>query len=263
MPASVLQELESQHHVVQFYDRDEEALAANAGAYLGDALRRGGAAVSIATSAHNAAFVEQMRRRGAEPDRAVRERRLVLLDSREALSRCLAAGEPSEDCFDAFVGELVRELQSRAEGNGLRAYGEMVGLQWNAGRQAAAERLEEFWNRLLAAHNFSLFCAYQIDVFGREFQAGVLDRVLCAHSHVVPAEADGALENAVERAMEEVLGPRAEEIRPLMKPKFRPAWAAVPTAQAAVLWLRNNLPGCADEILRRARLHRDTGAPPA
>jgi hypothetical protein len=53
--------------------------------------------------------------------------------------------------------------------------------------------------------------------------------------------------------MDEVLGPRAERLRPLIKANYRPAWAAIPQAEALVLWLRNNLPDFADEILDRAR----------
>jgi hypothetical protein len=33
----------------------------------------------------------------------------------------------------------------------------------------------------------------------------------------------------------------------------RPAWGKVPPAEALVLWLRNNLPVSADQILARAR----------
>ena len=39
----------------------------------------------------------------------------------------------------------------------------------------------------------------------------------------------------------------------MIKANFRPAWAVVPQGEATVLWLRNNLPGYADEILARAR----------
>ena len=53
--------------------------------------------------------------------------------------------------------------------------------------------------------------------------------------------------------MQEVLGPRLEQLRESMRTNHRPAWAKVPPAEALVLWLRNNLPGTADRILARAR----------
>ncbi|MGH7528201.1 MAG: hypothetical protein ACREMX_16025 [Gemmatimonadales bacterium] len=42
-------------------------------------------------------------------------------------------------------------------------------------------------------------------------------------------------------------------MKALIKANYRPAWAAIPGAEAVVLWLRNNLPEHADEILGRAR----------
>jgi hypothetical protein len=67
------------------------------------------------------------------------------------------------------------------------------------------------------------------------------------------AGADGNLEGAVNDAIEQVLGSRAKELKLLINANFRPAWAVVPQAEATVLWLRNNLPHYADEILARAR----------
>jgi hypothetical protein len=49
-----------------------------------------------------------------------------------------------------------------------------------------------------------------------------------------------------------------EEVRLLMKANFRPAWAEVPKAEGIILWIRNNLPDIADDILDRARQHYQT-----
>jgi hypothetical protein len=131
----------------------------------------------------------------------------------------------------------------------------MVGILWNARQFSAAIHLEQFWNKLLTRSPFSLFCAYAIDVFGKEFQVGTLDALLCAHTHLVPAETDGNLETAIDRAMEDILGPKADGMRLLIKANYRPAWAVLPAGEAVVLWLRNNLPDQAEKILARARLH--------
>jgi hypothetical protein len=127
----------------------------------------------------------------------------------------------------------------------------MVGLLWRAGQREAAIRLEEYWNRLLESSNISLFCGYPIDVFADEFQAAIIDPVLCNHTHLVPVE--GALETALHRAMNEVLGVRAEGLRSLMKANHRPSWGEVPRPEATILWLRNNLPGSAREIIQLTR----------
>jgi len=122
-------------------------------------------------------------------------------------------GQPDPERFENTVGALIRRLRAQPGEVGLCAYGEMVDLLWNAGHSSAALRLEDLWNELLEASPFSLLCAYQMDVFDKEFQSGVLNGVLCAHTRLV-SEGDG---------------------------------------EATVLWLRNNLPDYADEILERAR----------
>ena len=129
----------------------------------------------------------------------------------------------------------------------------MVGILWKARQFAAAVRLEQFWNRILEQSSFSLYCAYAIDVFGKDFHAGALDEILCAHSHLVPAQLNGDFETALNLAMDELLGEEADALRILIQANYRPGWAVMPNAEAIVLWLRKNLPQRAEEIISRSR----------
>ena len=117
----------------------------------------------------------------------------------------------------------------------------------------AAVRLEQFWNNLMSAHALRLFCAYPIDVFGKDFQSETLDPLLCAHTHLVPAGRNGDLDSAVRRAMDEILGTNAQGVRARIDGDPQPSWASMPEAETAILWIRNNLPEHAEEILLRAR----------
>ena len=250
-----LREREPHRHVVQFYGQDSHLLVRNVSRYLGEGLTRGECAVVVATPAHRDAFTRQMEEDGMNPAKAVREKRLIFRDAEDTLAQFMLNGQPDRERFESTVGSLIRELRMSRGCAGVRAYGEMVDLLWNAGHSSAADRLERFWNKLLAAEGFRLFCAYQIDIFGKEFQVGVLDEVMCTHTHVLSAADDGSLETAVNRALDEVLGEKVHELKTLIKANFRPSWAVVPRAEATVLWLRNNLPEYADEILTRARQH--------
>ena len=60
--------------------------------------------------------------------------------------------------------------------------------------------------------------------------------------------------------MDEVLGPRADGVRQLSDRPPNPAWPALPTAEASILWLRANLPAYADEIVARARRYYRSAA---
>jgi hypothetical protein len=180
---------------------------------------------------------------------------LVFCDAQETLSQFLVGGQPNWQRFETVIRAAMRQVRPREGADGLRAYGEMVGILWKARQFAAAIRLEQLWNKLLEQSSFSLYCAYAIDVFGKEFEVGNLDGVLCTHTHLVPAQPDGTLETALHSAMDEVLGPQANALRILIKANYRPSWAVMPTAESILLWLRKNLPQQADDIVTSARQH--------
>jgi hypothetical protein len=239
-------------HMVQFYGRNDDGLAANVSRYLGEGLQRGEGLVVIATAAHIRAFANRLRDDGCDATRAIHEGHLVFLGAEETLSLFMFDGQPDRDSFRSAIGVVLRQLRKKTGSREIRGYGEMVGLLWNAGNSAAAVRLEHLWNEVASENALQLFCAYQIDVFGKEFQTGVIDEILCAHTHLQPEGIDEDLNGAVSRAMNEVLGPKAKGLPVLADPRTA-SWAVLPKGEAAVLWIRDNLPEYADEILARAR----------
>jgi hypothetical protein len=255
--AKLLDQPEPEEHYVQLYGKDDRALTHNVSHYLREGLRRGDGLLVIATVEHRGAMVRQLTDERTYA-KAVLEGRLVFLDAQATLNRFMLDGEPDQARFESVIGDALSGVRSRAVHTGIRAYGEMVGLLWMAGEFAAAIRLEELWNKLLKASDVCLFCSYPIDVFSPEFQAHSVDALMCSHTHLVTS--DNALEGALNRAMEEVLGERTEGIRRLIQTNHRPAWGMVPRAEAVILWLRNNLPGSAERILARAREYHQLSA---
>jgi hypothetical protein len=254
-----LHDAQSQTHVVQLYEADEKVLSRNVGRYLCDGFKQGGRLLVVATPEHTESFVGEIGRLGIDPAAAQRESRLVTLDAHNALARIMVDGYPSAERFDAIVAEEVRRGLELANGKGLRVYGELVGVLWKAQQFPAAIRLEQLWNKLQKSMSFNLFCGYPIDVFDKQFEIGVLDALLCAHTHVVPIGTNGNLESAINRALGEVLGSAIDGVE---KPtqNSRPASAAMPKPEATILWLRNNLPDQAEEILARAREYYQASA---
>jgi hypothetical protein len=246
----LLDRLEAEEHVVQLYGSDDRLLTRNVGRYLEEGLKRGDGLLVIATPEHRSSLARCLSNQTSYSS-AVLEGRLVFLDAAATVNRFLIHGVPDPERFGTVVGEAVRAVRSNAGHTGVRAYGEMVGLLWKSGNADAATRLEELWNGLLKASDVSLFCAYPIDVLSPDFHTSNVDALLCAHTHLLPI--DVALEDAVNRALDEVLGAEAEDIRSLIQANDHPSWAAIPPAESMVLWLRKNLPGSAPEILARAR----------
>jgi hypothetical protein len=240
-------------HFVQMYEADEAALAHNVGLYVWEGLRRGDGVLMIATPEHWALFARQLSRLGADPQSLLKSQQLVLFDAQNTLTRIMAGGQPEWNLFEGVVTAAMRQVKPAHGGADLRAYGEMVGILWRARQFAAAIRLEQLWNKLLEQSSFSLYCAYAIDIFGQDFHVGALDGILCAHSYLVPAQSNGDLETALNMAMDELLGPKADALRLLIRANYRPSWAVMPNAEAMVLWLRTNLPDQADDIVGRSR----------
>jgi hypothetical protein len=243
---------EPHKHVVQFYGRNDDALAANVSRYLGEGLQRGEGLVVIATAAHIRAFANRLVEDGHDPTRAIQEGRLLFLGADETLALFMVDGQPDRDSFRSATRVVLRQLRNKTGSLEIRAYGEMVGLLWNAGHSAAAVQLERLWNEVLSENGLQLFCGYEIDVFGHEFQAGVIDEILCAHTHLEPEGINGDLDGAVSRAMTEVLGAKASGLPRVADPRAE-SWAVLPKGETTVLWIRDNLPEYADEILARAR----------
>jgi hypothetical protein len=248
--AQLLDQVDPEAHFVQLYGTDDRLLTRNVARFMAEGLRRGDGLLTIASPEHGGSVARRLRQEGGY-SKAVLEGRLVFLDAQTTLDRLLVDGQPDPALFESVIGDAIKEVQSRAGHTGVRAYGEMVGLLWKAGQVGAAASLEELWNSLLRSSNIRLFCAYPIDVFGEEFQVDRMDSLLCAHTHLLPV--DDTLESALNRAMHEVLGSRVDGLRALIKSNSRPAWGELPRAEAVILWLRNNLPGSASEILRLAR----------
>lgn len=247
-------------HVVQLHDANVQALTTNVVSYLADGLNAGGSALVIATPQHQQAFLREIARTGIDTDSAMLGGRLALFDAEKTLARILAGGHPDAERFDGIVGKAVREAKKASGPFGLRAYGEMVGLLWKAKEFPAAIRLEQLWNKLRSTTSFDLFCAYPIDVFDKDFDIGVMDALLCAHTHLLPSGADASLQDALERAIGEMHDMRAVGAERRLPKGVQHDWATLPEPEATILWLRARVPDKADEILARARAYYQASA---
>jgi hypothetical protein len=239
-------------HAVQLYKADAQQLVLNVGEYLAEGLTRGEGVLVFATGRHSELFLRRIEELGGDPASAIGSGRMLLLDASETLSRFIGDGKADWKEFEKDLRGTAARVCGASSG-GLRAYGEMVGILWAAGKYAAALRLERLWNRLLGELNFSLYCGYPIDIFGSEFQLGAMEALLCAHTHLAPGTTDPGLDEALRAAMDEVLGRRAEGVRSLMRAAEGLCPAVMPRSESEILWLRSNLPDEADRVLGRAR----------
>ena len=246
----VIEQAEVHEHYVQFYKADEPLLNRNVGRYLWEGLLRGDALLIIATPQRQESLTAHLRRMGGDVTAALNEGQLTILDAQNTLDLFMVDGGPDRTRFEEIINGSLRLAGLRAPGAKVRAYGEMVGLLWEAEMFEAAIQLEDYWNQMIHSKGLTLFCGYPIDVFGKDIAGSHLQDLIRAHTHLLPAGCEGHMDHTVDRAMDDVLGLKAQTLRLAIN---APRTVAMPGPEATIGWLRQNLPDEADELLSRAR----------
>jgi DcmR-like sensory protein len=180
----LLDQAKGGEHLVHLYGEDDQLLARHVSRYLAEGVRRGDGLVVIATPEHAAAIRQQLGQGDPALSAAVQSGRLRFLDARETLDRFMVNGEPDRARFEQVVGGLLSDVRASSSTGRARAFGEMVALLWEAGRQDSATALEQYWNGLLDDGSFSLLCAYPLDVFSPDADLASIEVVLREHSHM-------------------------------------------------------------------------------
>jgi len=176
------------HHFVQFYT-DDAALLDEVADYMDGALRRGDAAVVIATREHLAEIDRRLH--GARHAVGAEQwftGEYIALDAGETLARFMREEWPDDALFDEVVGGVIRAAR-QGGARSVRAFGEMVAILCQRGNHAAAIRLEELWNELSGRQDFSLYCAYPLALFTKPEDSLAFQHVCARHSHVLPSQA--------------------------------------------------------------------------
>jgi hypothetical protein len=235
----LLQQPHPRGHVVQLYEADGP-LTENVDLYIREGMSQGEGILVVATPEHADLFCRHLNQLTADLPELLRRKQLINWDAQWTLTQIMFRGQPDWRSFEAVMRagmSLVRPAKNR---DGVRVYNEMVSILWKAQRFTSAIRLEQLWNRLLEQVSFSLYCAYEIDIFGKEFAAPHLDGVLCAHTHLIPSRPNGPLETALNLSMDEILGPEADAVRALIQSSLCTEWAIMPNAEATVLCLKKH-----------------------
>jgi anti-sigma regulatory factor (Ser/Thr protein kinase) len=148
-------------HSVVFFE-DDDQLSAAVGAFLtaGDATT-----IVIETPEH-------ARLLGGD----------IALDAAETLRRFSPNGEIDPQEFRRVIGPVID--RAARSGRPVRAYGEMVGVLWEAGDHHGAVELERLWNDLALERDFALLCGYRRSAVMDADAAEALEGICRAHDTV-------------------------------------------------------------------------------
>ena len=244
-------------HIVELY-QDLGFLTESVADYIGTGLRRGEAAIIIATPEHRARFLHALQRRGLHCMQLASQGQLKLLDAQDTLARFMTNGMPQWKAFHEVAGGAIAAL--RLQYPAVRAYGEMVDVLWQKGEREAALRLEEYWNELSKLQTFSLLCAYAMDNLDGNAYGGPLECICKAHTHLIPARDYSRFNHAVTEATKKVLDRPLAQILLSLSANHRPA-THMPSGQATLLWLKHNMPRTAEKVFSEVRALASTAAP--
>jgi len=168
-------------HLVTFYE-SSAFLAASVRRFLLEGLDRGETIVVVATPAHRDAFAAALADGGHDVARSRREGRYLELDAAATLAELVVDGELDPARFDHVVRRFIEGLA--AAGHGVRVFGEMVALLWEAGEFDLALALEDRWNALIALVPLPLLCGYPLAGFDTAETTARFHDVCGRHSRV-------------------------------------------------------------------------------
>jgi hypothetical protein len=183
---------ESGHfHAVRFYE-DRQSLARMVAGFIAEGLITADPAVIIATAEHRHSILAALSAMSIDIERLTNDGHLIAVDAHETLAAFMVDGMPSATLFEDTVLPVIDKAGGGRNDGVVRAYGEMVDVLWKEGHEAAAVRLEMFWNQLANTRKFSLLCGYSMGSF---YKDASFERICREHTHVVSADGVAAAIN--------------------------------------------------------------------
>lgn len=248
-------------HLVEFYRTGDALIGSGAARFLGQALSDGGMALAYATPIMERGILRQLGRMGHDLSALLRAGRLTVKQSAGALSRMIERHAVVPEAFREVVADPLRAACAAAGDTPVHVFGDMAGMLWQRDERDLAVELESLGNRLQDELPVRIFCAYPVDVFDGDFCSGTLHDVLDQHTHVLSSPGSSQLGRALDRALDDVLGDEASNVRYANRDASNRGGPLMPQLERLIVWLRANHPASADAVMQRARTYYEDSAP--
>jgi hypothetical protein len=252
--SALLIEAPVNRHFAQLH-RDPQALTDAVTLYMETGLRRGNGVVAVTTRAHSEMILARLSEHELDPGAFLKSGQLELHDAELTLRKFMQHDQPDWDDFRRAMGAVFERVRAFGRGT-TRAYGEMVNLLWQEGKQEAAIRLEEYWNELARLYPFSLFCSYMLDVHHDHAYHGRLEDIGRTHSDILGTSDDERFRVALDAASRDVFGVPLSQIVGFSRHRDS-GEQRFPSGQRTMLWVTRNLPSVSAALLERARRYYD------
>ncbi len=184
-PLEFPEKIQDGDHLVQFYHSDQ-FLADTVTNFIAPALMSGEGAILVASESHLYQFEKSLQDLQINTSLMRLSGQLLLLDAELTLKSFMVNDLPDSQKFHSLMGGAMTEMNSKFPG--VKAYGEMVNILWDAGNIYGTIALEKLWAELIATKKFSLLCAYSIESMCTDKEGIAFSEVCQCHTHVMPAE---------------------------------------------------------------------------
>jgi hypothetical protein len=183
-------------HFVQFFESDS-FIVNEVSEYVLHGLKTGETCVVVATKSHLDAIEIAISKFAEDLKGEFKGHRYIAFDADETLSKIMTDGRLDGRKFSDVVGSIFAEAAKNDQG--LRVFGEMVGILCSKGEYGAAIELEGLWNKLKKVHKFSLFCGYSMFDLTDTAGTKAMSAICSSHTHVMPAESYSSITGTKER----------------------------------------------------------------
>ena len=173
-------------HEAAFYSSDQSLLD-HLTQFIGAALKRGNAAIVIATESHRENLFPRLHEQGLDMTAALEQGRYAGFDAGDLLSMCMHDQMPDASRFSRVMADRIQAAANAAERgrNRVAVFGECVQLLWEQGHGEATIALERLWNQeVLGRHNVEVLCGYSADAFQSGVDNQSIEKIHAEHTAV-------------------------------------------------------------------------------
>jgi DNA-binding NarL/FixJ family response regulator len=173
-------------HEAGFYSSDQ-TLVDHLSDFVGAALKRGNAAIVVATESHRENLLPRLQGQGLDMTAALEQGRYAAFDAVDTLSLCMQDQILDEVRFSRLVGNRIQAAANAAqqERNRVAVFGECVQLLWEQGNPEATIALERLWNQeILERYDAEVLCGYSADILQGRASNPLIDKIRAEHTAV-------------------------------------------------------------------------------
>ena len=246
----ILSNAQPDDHIVQLY-QDVDFYCDAISHFATEGLIRGESIILVATAPNWVNIAAQLEGKGFAISELFDRGQLTLLDANETLPKFMRNGVPDGTIFKPLASKTIEQARGEGKYPRVRWWGEMVNVLYVEGNGRASNQLEQFFDQVAHEQNIAIFCSFLMDQYDPAIYEEAFSNVCATHSKVIPARDYQVHRDAVNVAIEQIIGPiEGKLLQSLVSWKGA---VAMPTSQSMLLWIKDTIPDRFCDVLEKAK----------